>query len=261
MIDLLKFLPAEPKDHEVVEFDSKTDQAVERLRRAAHDFPENSEVAGVEARLWQRLGESDKAKFALKKAIRAKPRNSSAFLQLSNIHRQAKSPTETLGTLKDGLEKFPSDKNLHLRVALHLVEISDQPSTEIEGHFRASFAAGDHNFDGRFFYAEYLFWAGKLDDSMSLFAEIDQRATESFRKTAPSSEDLLTSKLGRCHGIVEGVHPRFFFVRYGGYPRSIFAHWRALTGVDYDTLRTDQQVSFKFRFNRKGPVAVDVKQE
>ena len=257
-IDLLKALSAEPKDHEVLEFDSKTDDAVERLKRAMQDFPENSEFASVEARLWQNLGESGKAKIALTKAIRARPRNSSAFLRLANIHRQAKAAPETLEVLKQGLAKFPSDKNLHLKIALHLVEMLDSPTEEMDIHFRSSFAAGDHNFDGRFYCAEYSFWAGKIDDAKDLFAEIDRRAPETYRKTVPSSEDVLTTKLNRYHGLVESVNQRFFFVRYGGYPNAIFAHWLALLETDYDTLNSGQQVSFKLRFNRKGPVAVDV---
>ena len=258
-IDLLKALSDEPKDHKIIEFDSKTAEAVERLKRATQDFPNDADFASVEARLWQRLGESGKAKIALTKAIKARPRNSGAFLRLSNIHRQAKDPSETLAVLNQGLEKFPSDKSLHLKIALQLVEMSDSPNDDMDIHFRSSFAAGDHNFDGRFYCAEYSFWAGKTDDASALFAEIDRRASETYRQTAPSSEDVLTAKLGRYHGVVESVNQRFFFVRFGGYPRAVFAHWRAWLEPDYDTLKAGRQVSFKLRFNRKGPVAVEVR--
>jgi tetratricopeptide (TPR) repeat protein len=258
-IDLLKALPSDPKDHEILAFDSKTDDAVERIKRAMQDFPDTAEFSSVEARLWQQLGENDRAKTALTKAIRAKPRNSSAFLRLSNIHRQASAPESTLEVLQNGLEKFPNDKNLHLKIALHLVETTDKPTDEMDIHFRSSFAAGDHNFDGRFFYAEYLFWAGKIEEATKLFAEIDRRAAENFRKTAPSSDDLLTSKLGRYQGVIEGVNSRYFFVRFGGYPKAVFAFWRSWSDPDYDMLRTGDQVSFKLRFNRKGPVAVEVR--
>ena len=258
-IDLLKELLSEPKEHEILEFDTKVDEAVKRLKRATQDFPENAEFATVEARLWQRLGESDKAKVALNKAIRASPRNSGAFLALSNIHKQASATSETLKVLRQGLEKFPTDKNLHLKTALELVEMSETPTSEMEVHFRSSFATGDHNFDSRYYYAEYLYWACRVEEAKQLFAEIDRRAPAQYRKTSPSSEDVITMKLGRNHGAVESVKQRYFFVRFGGYPKAIFAYWSSLVDADYDTLKASQQVSFKLRFNRRGPVAVDLR--
>ena len=190
-IDLLKHLSSEPKDHEILEFDSKVNDAVDRLRRATQDFPENAEFASVEARMWQRLGESEKAKSALLKAIRARPRNSGAFIRLSSIHKEAQATEETLKVLRDGLDKFPDDKNLHLKIALLLVELTETPTSDVEYHFRSSFSAGDHNFDARFYYAEYLFWAGKVGDAVDLFSQIDNRAGERFRKNSPNSEDVV----------------------------------------------------------------------
>lgn len=258
-VDLLKELSSEPKEHEILEFDTKVDEAVKRLRRATQDFPENSEFATVEARLWQRLGESDKAKVALNKAIRASPRNSGAFLRLSNIHKQAHATTESLQVLRQGLEKFPTDKNLHLKIALELVEISDAPTSEMETHFRSSFATGDHNFDSRYYYAEYLYWASRAEEAKKLFADIDRMAPPQYRKASPSAEDVITIKLSRNFGVVESVSQRYFFIRFGGYSKAIFAYWSSLVESDFDALKATQQVSFKLRFNRRGPVAVDIR--
>lgn len=257
-IDMLRGITSSSKEHEIVEFDAKVDDAVERLKRAMQDFPEEAEFSALEARLWQVLGDGEKAKLALDRAIRARPRNSGVYLRLSNIHRQADAREETFKVLKQGLDKFPDDKSLHLKMALHLVETQEAPSPEMEFHFRSSFAAGDHNFDGRFFYAEYLFWSGKIDECKDLFAEIDRLAPEQYRKVAPSSDDILTKKLGNYRGDIESVSERYFFIRFGVYPKSIFSYWKSLQNMQYDSLERGAQVGFKLRFNRKGPIGVDV---
>lgn len=256
--DMLKGISDDSKEHEVIEFDAKVDDAVERIKRARQDFPDEAEFSAAEARLWQILGDSEKAKSALGRAIRVRPRNSGVYLRLSNIHRQADAKDETIRVLKQGLDKFPNDKSLHLRMALHLVETLNTPSPEMEFHFRSSFATGDHNFDARFFYAKYLFWSGKIEDCSNLFVEIDRIAPEQYRKVAPSSDDALTEKLGNYTGVVEGISERYFFVRFGGYPKPIFCYWKSLRNIPYDSLENGSQVSFRLRFNRKGPIAVEV---
>lgn len=87
--------------------------------------------------------------------------------------------------MQQGLEKFSSDKSLHLNAALLLTEQFDAPDSTIEFHFRSNFTVGDHYFDGRFYYAEYLFWAGKIDETSKLFVEIDNRAEAQYRRAAP----------------------------------------------------------------------------
>ncbi len=257
-VDLSNSLSNESKEHEIIEFDTKVDDAVERLNKASQDFPNISEFAGVEARLWERLGNNEKAIRALKTAIKARPRNSSVYMRLAKIERQNKSLDETLDALKKGLDKFPNDKALHLQTALALLEAEDHPTPDLEFHFRSSFGAGDHNFDGRFYYAVYLFWAGKLNECQELFMELDKRAPHEYRNAVPNTNDVLTSKLGIYNGSIESIKERFFFIRFGGYPNSIFSHWESLQNLDYDRLKVGDQVSFNLRFNRKGPVAVRV---
>lgn len=258
-IDILKSLSDDPKDHEIVEFDTKVDDAADRLRRAAQDFPEESEFAAVEARLWRILGDNKKAITALDRAIRARPKTSGVYLRLSNLQKQAGYTDAALDILKKGLDRFPSDKSLHLNMAIFLTQQAVSPSPQIEYHFRSSFSTGDHNFDGRFFYAEFLFWSGRIEDCRDLFADIDRRANSEYRRTAPASDDAITSKLNDYQGVIESINERYFFIRFGGYPRAIFAHAGALANTEFDLLEIGHQVTFKMRFNRKGPTATRVR--
>lgn len=52
-LELLRNLPEDAKDHELVEFDDKVAEAVERLRRAQQDFPGEAEFPSAEGQLWQ----------------------------------------------------------------------------------------------------------------------------------------------------------------------------------------------------------------
>lgn len=257
-IELLRTLSDEAKDHELIEFDEKVADAVERLRRAQQDFPNEAEFPNAEGYLWQKLGEEEKASRALAKAIAIRPKNSGAFSRLSRIQREGGSDEEATKTLEQALERFPKDKNVHLQAALLKVD-ADGDSGEAEFHFRSSFGPGDHNFDARFFFAEFLFLSGKSTECKALFDEIDSKAPDSFRKSAPVSDDVITSRFAEFAGTVEAVKDRYFFVRFGGYPVSLFAHMSSLNDIAFDELQVGMPVIFHVRFNRRGPVAVAVR--
>ena len=255
-VDLLRSLPDEAKDHELIEFDDKVDEATERLRRAQQDFPNESEFPSAEGQLWQRLGESEKASIAFKKAIAVRPRNSGAFARLSTIQKVSGSDSEASVTLAKALEQFPNDKNVHLQIAKLKFDMGPETAPEAEFHLKSSFGPGDHNFDARFLLAEFFFWAGRADESKKLFEEIDAKAPTEFRKLAPASDDVITSKLGTYAGTIEAVKDRFFFIRFGGYPMAIFAHMSSLVDINFDELQVGAPITFKLRFNRRGPVAI-----
>jgi tetratricopeptide (TPR) repeat protein/cold shock CspA family protein len=256
-LDLLRRLPDDPKDHELIEFDKKVADAVERLRRAQQDFPNDAEFPNAEGFLWQKLGEQQKASQALTKAIAVRPRNSGAFARLSRIQRARGLDQDATQTLNQALERFPGDKNVHLQAALQKIE-TGAASSEVEFHFRSSFSPGDHNFDARFFFGEFLFLTGNIVGSKDIFDEIDARAPESYRKNAPVSDDVITTRLTVFAGSIEVVKDRYFFIRFGGYPSAVFAHISSLVDVTFDELQVGMSVIFHLRFNRRGPVAINV---
>lgn len=258
-IDELKSLPSSPKDHQVIEFDAKVDDAVTRLQRAKADFPDVPEFLTAEATLWQKLGESEKSLKALEKAAQVRPRNANVFTRLANVSKKVKSPSDAVSVLRGGLEKFPTDKSLHHRLAMELLEQNDEIDQEVELHLRSSFAVGDHNFDARYHLAEFLFLIGKVDDCVAAFAEIDRRAPDTFRQISPKSHDSITSKIERRSGKVIRRNERIFFVQSPSYPNAIFAHFSSLVDFEYDQLSEGKDVSFRVMFSRKGPVAVDVR--
>lgn len=258
-VEMLRWMSDEAKDHEIVEFDAKVDDAIVRLRRARQDFPGEAEFSAVEARLWQKLGDSELAQKALERAVLARPRNSGVFSRLAKLQRTTKGIDDSITTLDQALERFPGDKGIHLQLALTKLELSDPNIGEVEHHLRSSFGAGDHNFDAKFYLGEFLFWQGRVDEARSVFDDIDKRASAGFRTSAPASEDQVTSRLSNYVGSVESRKERFFFIRSGVYPTSIFAHLTSLKDLPYEDLEVGAVVGFRLRFTRKGPVAVAVR--
>jgi len=258
-VEALRNLREDAKDHEIVEFDDKVSEAAERLKRAQQDFPNEAEFLSAEGDLWQRLGESEQASRAFQKAIGVRPKNSGAFARLSRIQRAGGLEQAAEKTLEQALERFPRDKSVHLQMALLKIGAESDEISDAEFHFKSSFGPGDHNFDARFYLAEFLFLSGKTTECKELFDEIDSKAPNGFRKSAPASDDVITLKLGEYAGTIESVKDRYFFIRFGGYPAAIFAHMTSLTNMSIDELQVGMAVLFRVRFNRRGPVAVAVR--
>ena len=258
VIDLLRALPEDPKEYMIIEFDRKVAEAKQRLDKARRDFPGEAEFPFAEGRLWQRLGYEVRAKRVLQQATALKANNSGVFLRLAQVQANGGEVKNSIETLRAGLQRFPSDKQLHLELALRLVEHNRTTSPEIEGHFGASYGVGDHALDARFFHACYLFWAGKIEESRNLFDEISSRANSDYRMRPNPEEGIIDQLIAQQTGSVASVRDDYFFIQSGCYPKQIFAHMTALSGVDISDLNSGKQVRFRVRFNRRGPVASSV---
>lgn len=258
VIDLLRALPEDPKEYMIIEFDRKVAEAKERLDKARRDFPGEAEFPSAEGRLWQRLGDEGRAKRVLQQATSLKSRNAGVFLRLAQVQAAGGEVVTSIDTLRSGLQRFPSDKQLHLALAMRLVEYNRTTSPEIEGHFGASYGVGDHALDARFFHACYLFWAGKIEECRNLFDEVSARSGGDYRKRPNPEEGIIDQFIAQQTGSVASVRDDYFFIQSGCYPRQIFAHMSALNGLDISELSAGEQVRFRVRFNRRGPVASSV---
>ena len=258
-VELASALAEDPSQHLALEFDEKLREATERLTRAQQEHPQEAEFAETEAVLWRKLGETDKAAKALSDAIRARPRNGGVYVRLAGIQKRALSLEECIKTLKQGLDRFPDNKQLHLEMGLALIESGGKASEEVEYHLKSSYSVGDNNYDSRFYYAEYLFWVGRTNESQALFDEIDRSAQPSYRTLTSRGDDAITKRIAEFAGVVDTRKERFFFIRSGSFPKAAFSHYSSLEEATYGQLEVGRAVVFKLRFNRRGPVAVSVK--
>lgn len=258
VIYLLRALPDDPKEHMIIEFDRKLAEAKDRLDKARRDFPGEAEFPSAEGRLWQHLGDEVRAKRVLQQAAVLKAQNSGVFLRLARVQGSGGEIVNSIETLRAGLQRFPSDKQLHLELALRLVELNRSTSPEIEGHFGASYGVGDHALDARFFHACYLFWAGKIEECRNLFDEVSTRSSSDYRKRPDPKEGVIDKFISEQTGTVASVRDDYFFIQSGCYPKQIFAHMSALQGIDISELTPGKQVRFRIGFNRRGPVTTTV---
>ena len=242
----------------IIEFDRKVAEAKERLDKARRDFPGEAEFPSAEGRLWQRLGDEVRAKRVLQQATALKSQSSGVFLRLAQVQASGGEIGNSIETLRSGLQRFPSDKQLHLELALRMVEHNRTTSPEIEGHFGASYGVGDHALDARFFHACYLFWVGKIEECRTLFDEISGRSSGDYRKRPNPEEGVIDQFIAQQTGSVASVRDDYFFIQSGCYPKQIFAHMTALSSIDISELTSGKQVRFRVRFNRRGPVASSV---
>lgn len=257
--DMLRALPDDPKNYQIVEFDDKLDEAVKRLQRAQREHPGESEFLAAEGRLFQILGDEDRAKRLLKAATGLRTNTAGVFLRLARIEHGSGDLDAAIKTLEEGLKRFGSDKQLHLQMALRLVEKRQVPDSLIEGHLRASYSTGDHAYDARLHHAAYQFWIGRINESRDLFDAIDRRADPAYRSASLPAEDVIAAQIEEQTGTVETVKDSYFFIRFGGWPRAILAHMSALESDRIEDVVVGATVRFRLRFNRKGPVAAQVK--
>jgi hypothetical protein len=54
--------------------------------------------------------------------------------------------------------------------------------------------------------AQFLFLKGDVEGSATLFDQIDRRAPENFRRTAPRKETVITARLSQYSGMIESIN-------------------------------------------------------
>ena len=160
--------------------------------------------------------------------------------------------------LKQALMRDPEDKSAHHMLAMHYLRQVSFDAEAVEQHLRSSFSVGDHNFEERFVLAEFFYYRGKMQQASEMFDMIDEKAPEPFRKAAPRRRSVIGNMLSRHSGTIEGMKPRFFFIRSPAYPKNIFAHNSTVEPEVMSELSFGREVNFEVRFNRAGPVAVEI---
>jgi cold shock CspA family protein len=256
--ELSKVLSEEAKPHEAKFFAEKVRDAENALARAQQNFEEDADIIQVEARLRQVLDQEDRALKALQRAWTAGPKGSGIASRIATIFDGRDQSSNALKILNDAILRDPEDKSIHLAIAMHHLRQPEFDAALVENHLRSSFSMGDHNFENRFVLAQYLFLRVNVVDAAELFAQINSKAPESFRKVGMRDDNAITKRLPRISGAVETMKDRFLFIRSGSYPESIFVHHSQITPSVLDELNHGTAVNFRVRFNRAGPIAHDL---
>lgn len=259
VFDLIKSLPEHPKKHQITDFYQKVDEAEKRLEKGKREFPSDAGFLSAESKLLQRLGEESRAKIMLQQAAALHTSNSGVFLRLARAQSSGGELDASIETLRNGVNRFPENRQIHFELALCLIKRNRVPTREIEGHFRASYVVGDHALDARFYHACYLFWMGSISESQKLFDEVYERSSDDYRTKPNPEQGLIDQFIGQQTGTIASIINDYFFIQSGCYPKQIFAHASALCKAEMYDLAPNRSVCFHIRFNRRGPVATSVK--
>ncbi|WP_160328022.1 tetratricopeptide repeat protein [Sphingopyxis sp. H115] len=212
----------------------------------------------MEARFRSEIDQEDKALRALEQAHSSGARGSGTPIRIARMHEARGRRDDASKILREALARSPDDKPLHSAMAHHLMKLEQPDFDTVADHLRRSFTMGDRAFEQRFDLAQLLFLRGAIEDCRNLFADIDERAPDEFRKMTPRSDNVFTALLPSYRGTITSLKPSYAFIRSAAYISDIFGH-RSMSDVDsFDDLSIGEEVTFRLRFNRSRPTAVDI---
>ncbi len=263
MVDEIAELSDKQSEHERPTddrfFADKLQDTEKAITRAQQLFPEDAEMVETEARLWNLMKDKTRALRALERAWKKMPRGSGTAMRISKIHASAGRRDAQKAVLDEALGRDPEDKAAHFAMATYLIEAKGSwDKQNIIYHLSASVQVNDSNFEERYILAQFFFASGEIERALEMFAEIDRRAPKEFRRLAPKRDNEITARLDIYSGTVDASQSGYFFVRSGAYAKRIFAHRSAFEENEVDEIQIGQQVFFRLRFNRQGPVAASV---
>ncbi len=154
--------------------------------------------------------------------------------------------------MKDALHKFPDDKQVHGALALYNIRHGGE-SRAIENHLKKSFSQNDSNFEARFNTAQYYFLTGKTDEAKVLFDYLDSKAPATFRVHISTADTPFSAALPDYQGVVATKSHSYLFVKTPAYADNIFCHMRAMGISEFSSVAVGDRVTFRLRFDRKGP--------
>ena len=244
--------------HDAVAYSEKVKVAETAILRAQQSFPEDPDIDQIEARFREEVDQEDKALKALEQAWAAGARGSGTAIRIARMYDLRGRLPDAQKILREALSRTPDDKAAHHAMAMHVM-CTESPDLKLaEDHFRRSFSKGDRNFQNRFDLAQLLFLRGQISPCQEMFSEIDQNAQEDFRRMTPRSDNVFTKCLAHYSGTITAIRSGFVFLRSSAYPTDIFGH-RSMSNTDiFDDLMIGDEVSFRIRFNREGPTAVEI---
>jgi len=239
-------------------FSEKLEDAEAVILQAQQEFPDDSEMFEIEARLWDTLKQKAKAIKALERAWAKSPRGPGTAVRLGKLYAASGRGADQLRVLQEAVARDPENKATQYALAIHYLHDTPPNLTGAEGHFSRCASIDPRDFEAKYMLAQIYFVNGKIAKAVELFADIDSRAPRPFRTRAPREDNTITEALPIYTGTIDGVRDQFAFIRSGAYPTPIFAPMTSFSEDDSADLGLGVETEFRLRFSRRGPVAVEV---
>lgn len=234
-------------------------KAIQKLiERAKQEYPDSSFILDSEAMFSEMLMRHPLALESLKKAFNINKRSSYIALRLSNIYERQGNTSDSLNSLKECLERNPSDKSINNRIAYLMGKYSLGTFEEIKYHLRRSFTMGDDNYISQFWYARALYIGGEIGNAWEFFnilrnLHIDNRVKKELRGILKDDE-----KIERFSGTVTKIENSYCFILRDGIQDSIFSHITSNDRKEWSKISVSRRVVFSLAFNFRGPQAIKI---
>jgi tetratricopeptide (TPR) repeat protein len=257
--DLAAAISDATPENELAFFTDKVKDTESRIQRAAQAYPEDADIPQIEASFRETINETGLAVRSLERAFKLGPRGVGVAIRLARAYVDQNKITKAREVIDEALIREPEDKQLHYEMAKFLLQFEPDETLLIGRHLLRSYSTGDQNFDARHLNAQYFFWQGKPEESLQLFLEISKIAPKDWRFKIPMTDSLISKRLGVYNGSVVFRDPGYLFIKCAAFPRDIFGHQSQASPDDWEGLQAGHEVNFRVRFNRFGPVAIDMK--
>src|SRR5262249_43373563 len=182
-----------------------------------------------------------KALAALERAFSLNPRQDWLAVRLAKRYQASGDDKKALEVIQRCLKGNPDSKAAHLRAA-HLIRRSAGDKDRILEHLRKSFAPGDNNFEGQFWYARELYLRGRTAEAKTLFDNVNERAPGRFRTEAAAEYNNPDGSPISLDASVLRKEEGYAFVRLIDLGVDLFASRADSARIDWDRIRTGTQV-------------------
>lgn len=246
-------------DWKTEELTEKVNEAQRSLFQALQLYPDEPDLLQTDARFRALLGHEAKAIELLERAWRKKPKGSGVAIRLGKVFRERGEREREIAILREALDRDPNDKSAHLELARSLFiqdDFGDRGAAK--RHLQLSYVRGDRNLVARFLHASLLYCEGSYDKAMPLFGELEKSKSDTKLRLSESEDWILDSGKNRAGRLVNKL-ATYSFINLPGAPKNIYAPEHRSYPDNWDALRNLTEVAFDLDFNRKGPLAINVR--
>ena len=241
----------------VTEFAALAKDAQEAIDTATSKYPQDADIARLEADFLGILNDKQGTKIALERAWRLGAAGSGIAIQLSKIYEKAEDLEKAVEVVSQALEQSPDDKSANYRMA-NLLVAGGTDQERAMFYAARSYGMADRSHAGRYLHAKLLFLNGDGETSSSVFADVDKLAPTGFMPRTQIEKIGVSSLVGRLNGRIVSLNDSYLFAEHSDYPKDIFIHSADCSNVDWNSLRKNAPVAFSVGFNRLGPAGFDL---
>lgn len=244
-----------------VSIGKKTKEIESLISTTLQYFPDDAHVRDSESRFCDLINQHDRALKALEKAFSINKRNSFIASRLAKVYQSIGEEDKAVNTLSECLDANQNDKLINFQLATFLEKKADHNRSEIRHLLRRSFTDGDNNYIAQFWYARHIYIDGDIEESLRIFQRLGNLNVDSNIKHLPRGVILENNIAKKFSGSVLNVETSYAYVIRDGLQDKIYAYAGQTEPSEWNLLRYHRRVNFNMGFNYYGPIIINIKNE